>query len=135
VQRGTAMKNPSWWNDEHESTWGRIKSALKRDWEQTKADVSSRGHDLDQSVGDTVKQALGKEPIPPGNQPNTKVDDWEDVEPEYRYGAGARQHHGGSWDQVQAKMSEEWNDLKSGRTWDEVKSRVRRGWDHDGDKK
>lgn len=131
------MKNPSWWNDEHEGTWSRIKSALKRDWEQTKADVSSRGHELNQGVGDTVKQAMGKEPIPPGNQPNPsdKDDNWEDVEPAYRYGVGARSQHGSSWDQVESKMSEEWNDLKSGRTWDEVKSRVRRGWDHDGNKK
>lgn len=133
VQRRPAMKNPAWWNDEHEGTWDRIKSALKRDWEQTKADVSSRGHDLDQSVGDTVKQMAGKQPIPPGNVPNPPDADetWDDVEPEYRYGAGARAEHGktGSWDQVQAKMSEEWNDLKSGRTWDEVKARVRRGWD------
>lgn len=130
------MSKPSWWNDEHESTWGRIKGALKRDWEQTKADVSSKGHDLDQGVGDTVKQMTGKEPLPPGNVPNESK--WDEVEVEYRYGAGARTHHGktGGWDEVQAKLKEEWNDLKSGRTWDEVKSRVRRGWDHkDGSKK
>ena len=55
------MKNPNWWNDKHEGTWDRIKSAMKRDWEQTKADVSSKGRDLDQDVGDTVKQAMGKQ--------------------------------------------------------------------------
>ncbi len=86
-----------------------------------------------------MQQAAGKQPIPPGNQPNPKPnpnpkeeESWDDVEPEYRYGAGARQQHGKQgWENVQAKMSEEWNDLKSGRTWDEVKGRVRRGWDHD----
>jgi len=132
------MNNPSWWNEQHDSVWDRIKGAFKRDWEQTKADLSSKGHDLDQGVGDTVKQAMGKEPIPRGNTPNPpNHDDWDVVEPDYRYGVGARAHHGTAepaWDaRTESKLSEEWKDLKSGRTWDEVKSRVRRGWD--GDKK
>ena len=46
---------------------GRVKEALKRDLEQTKHDLTlgKKGEDLDQGVGDTVKQAIGKEPIPP----------------------------------------------------------------------
>lgn len=130
------MNKPSWWNENHESTWDRMKSALKRDWEQTKADVSSKGHDLDQGAGDTVKQAAGKQPIPPGNTPNPspKNDKWEDVEPSYRYGVGARAEHGTanpSWDdRLESKLSEEWTQLKSGQTWDEVKGSVRRAWDN-----
>ena len=47
------------------------KEALKRDLEQTKADMPGvDGEDLDQDVGDTVKQAMGKEPIPPADRPN-----------------------------------------------------------------
>lgn len=125
--------NPRWWNDEHTSTWDRVKAALRRDWEQTKADVSSRGTELNQGVGDTLKQAAGSEPIPPGNQPNRDADRWEDVEAGHRYGVGARQYHGANhsdWnDGVESKLKEEWGDLKSGRTWDEVRSHVRRGWD------
>ncbi len=128
--------NLSWWKDEHTSTWDRVKSALKRDWEQTKADVSSKhGAELNQGVTDTVKQAVGKEPVPPGHQPNP--DDkakWEDVEHDHRYGVGARQHHGAAephWnDRVESKLKEEWHDLKTGRTWDEARASVRRGWDH-----
>jgi hypothetical protein len=56
---------PQWWNDKHTSTWDRVKEALRRDWEQTKNDFSSEsGADLNQDVGDTVKQATGAEPLP-----------------------------------------------------------------------
>jgi hypothetical protein len=128
------MSNPKWWNEEHESTWGRVKAAMKRDWEQTKADVSSKGRDLDQDVGDTVKQAAGKQPIPPISQANKNADDeWKQAEEGYRYGVGARSQYGSThsqWDdRLEGKLSEEWRDMKSGRTWDEVKSAVRRGWD------
>ena len=44
----------------------RAKEALERDWEQTKHDLPGmEGKDLDQDASDTVKQATGKEPIPP----------------------------------------------------------------------
>jgi hypothetical protein len=128
------MSNPKWWNEEHESTWGRVKAAMKRDWEQTKADVSSKGRDLDQDVGDTVKQAAGKQPIPPMSQrTKDEGDEWNRAEEGYRYGVGARSQYGhehSQWDdKLEGKLKEEWGDMKSGRTWDEVKSTVRRGWD------
>ncbi len=127
------MANPKWWNDEHESTWSRVKAAMKRDWEQTKADVSSKGKDLDQDVGDTVKQAMGKQAIPPGNQPNKDADEWDTAEEGVRYGVGARSQYGTDhteWDdRLEGKLREEWRDMKSGRTWDEVKGSVQRGWD------
>jgi hypothetical protein len=57
---------PQWWSDKHTSTWDRVKEALRRDWEQTKNDFSSEsGADLNQGVGDTVKQATGAEALPP----------------------------------------------------------------------
>lgn len=137
------MNKPNWWNEKHDSTWDRIKSAMKRDWEQTKADVSSKGHELNQGIGDTVKQAAGKEAIPPGNMPNPpktdKNEKWEDVEPSYQYGVGARTEYGQDYpkwdDRIQSKLSEEWGQLKSGQTWDEVKGAVRRAWDRDDNKK
>jgi len=118
--------NPKWWNEEHTSAWDRVKAALKRDWEQTKADFHAGGKDLDQDVPDTIKQAVGKQVIPPAGVPN-----WEEVEPAGRYGVGARNHYGEhDWDdRLESKLKEEWSDLKSGRTWDEVKSVVRRGWE------
>jgi len=120
------FNNPKWWSPEHQSAWDRIKAAFRRDWEQTKADVSDGGHELGQDVGDTVGQAAGTKPIPPGNLPN-----FDEIEPALRYGYAAHEHYGTTdWDdRVEGKLKEEWNDLKSGRTWDEVKRAVRRGWD------
>ena len=50
----------------------RLGEAMKRDLEQTKHDLSlgKAGQDLDQDVDETIKQAAGKEPIPPRNVPN-----------------------------------------------------------------
>ncbi|MFL5320033.1 MAG: hypothetical protein ACJ790_10300 [Myxococcaceae bacterium] len=49
---------------------GKVKEAFKRDWEQTKHDITRKGTDLNQNVGDTVKQAAGKEPVPGPATPN-----------------------------------------------------------------
>lgn len=125
---------PSWWTDQHTSSWDRTKMALQRDWEQTKADLSkSKGQELNQGVGDTVKQALGKETIPAAGQPNVSTErkDWDLAEPAVRYGYGARQHFAqhSSWGQeLESTLRKDWENLKSGRTWDEVKDFVRRGW-------
>jgi hypothetical protein len=123
-------QNPKWWNDETTSKWDRTKDAMKRDWEQTKHDVTGGGRDLDQDVDDTVKQAVGRDAIPPMGTPNPEP--WDRVEPGVRYGYGAAGHYADQkdWnDGIEAKLREEWNDLKTGRTWDEIKSAVRRGWD------
>ena len=62
----TQPARPQWWTDKHSSTWDRVKEALSRDWEQTRADFSATNAvDLNQNVGDTVKQAAGSAPIPP----------------------------------------------------------------------
>jgi len=56
---------PAWWTDRHTSSWERVKDAFRRDWEQTKADLSGQPSSLNQNAGDTVKQAMGTEPVPP----------------------------------------------------------------------
>ncbi len=62
----TPYTKPQWWTDKHTSTWDRVKEALRRDWEQTKSDFSATdAADLNQEVGDTLKQAAGAAPIPP----------------------------------------------------------------------
>jgi hypothetical protein len=127
------MREPKWWADNHKSAWERMKLALRRDWEQTKADLTkTKGQELDQDVGDTVKQAVGKERIPPEGVPNPD-NEWDSIEPGLRYGVAAEEqyrHDYKKWDdKLESKLSEEWNDLKSGRTWDEMKGSVKRGWD------
>jgi hypothetical protein len=124
-------KDPSWWSEQHESTWSRVKAAMKRDWEQTKADFTtkSKRHDIDQDAGDTVKQAAGKESIPPAGVPNAKEPSWDDVESSYRYGVGAR-HQFREWNDP--AIEDDWTQMKNGRKWEEVKTTVRHGWDYDG---
>ncbi|MEJ7730632.1 MAG: hypothetical protein WKG00_15600 [Polyangiaceae bacterium] len=128
--------HPKWWDDNKTSSWERTKDAMKRDWEQTKHDFGGKAPDLDQDVNDTVKQAVGKQAIPPDGVSNAdggpNTPGWDHAEPALRYGWGAADHYKdhGQWDAgLEGKLSEEWNDLKTGRTWDEIKSTVRRGWD------
>src|SRR5215467_7108693 len=90
-------RNPRWWTKEHESRWDRVKAAFKRDWDQTKHDFGSDEPDTDQNVGDTVKQAAGKEPIPPRHTPT-----YEEAEDAYRFGYGARSQY--------ASQFPTWND-------------------------
>ena len=58
--------------DQNRDNDDKVKEALQRDLEQTKADVTGNraGKDLDQDVDDTVRQAAGKQDIPGQNQPN-----------------------------------------------------------------
>lgn len=52
----------------------KVGEALERDWEQTKHDIKKdAGKDLHQNAGDTIKQGLGKERIPPPNVPNPNM--------------------------------------------------------------
>lgn len=61
----TSTTRPAWWNDQHTSAWDRVKEAMRRDWEQTRADFSASGaRDLNQNAVDTLLQAAGTEPLP-----------------------------------------------------------------------
>ena len=126
------MKDPKWWTDNHTTKWERAKEALKRDWEQTKNDLGAGGRDLDQDVGDTVKQMAGKKPMPPGTLPNpSEVDEkWDEIEPAYRYGVGARAYYGDEWGKTESRMSSEWSELDDDREWDDVKGEVRRAYEY-----
>jgi hypothetical protein len=122
--------HPRWWNEEHESAWERVKAALRRDWEQTKADLTKGGTELNQGIGDTIAQAVGKQPIPPPDQP-TPDEDWNRAEQALRYGHGARSHYAteNEWNEgLEARLRDEWTDLGTGRSWDEARPHVQRGW-------
>ena len=133
--------NPKWWTDKNDSAWNKVKDAFARDWEQTKADFSkTQGHELNQNVSDTVKQAAGKESIPPANVPNTSnksasaqgKSDYASAEPALRYGYGAASQFGAheSWDnELETKLSSDWHSIGSGREWNDVKTTVRSGWE------
>ena len=148
-------KLPHWWTTQDTGAWERVREAFARDWEQTKADFTSTdGQDLDQNVGDTVKQAVGKEDIPARGMPNQKMarpdrskkakpemhkhkpkdevpgHDYGRAEPALRYGFGASRHFEGTWDpKVESELHREWDELYPGRDWDEDKRDVRSGWE------
>jgi hypothetical protein len=120
-----------WWTqDKHGSAWERIKESMRRDWEQTKNDFKAGGKDLNQDVGDTVKQAAGKQEIPPPNEPN-----WEDVEQAYSYGYGAHQEFGNRYakwnDDLERDLRTEWEagHDKDKYKWDAFRPYVQRGWE------
>ena len=143
---------PEWWTERHASAWDRVKEALRRDWEQTKADFTlDDGTDLNQNVGDTVKQAIGREPIPSASM-KTHPDDprdltklvehenreggepreWNRAEPAVRYGYVARMHYVEvpRWDdEFEVQLEQEWTLLQSGSSWDDMRRDVRHGWD------
>src|SRR5215471_18313783 len=100
-------RNPKWWTIENDSAWDRVKAAFKRDWDQTKHDFGGKEPDTDQDVDDTVKQAAGKQPIPPRGQPT-----YEEIEDAYRFGCGARSHYGRDYrdwdDRLESRLRSDW---------------------------
>jgi hypothetical protein len=126
-------RDPSWWNRDYDSGWERTKAAFRRDWEQTKHDFGGKTPDLKQDVDDTVKQAAGKQSIPPPYQPN-----YEDFEPAYRFGFGARRHYGSTYpawdDQLETQLRSDWMATypDAEYDWNRYRSHIRRGWDYNG---
>ena len=123
-------RNPKWWTKETDSSWDRVKAAFKRDWDQTKHDFGANQPDTDQNVDNTIKQASGKEPIPPRGLPT-----YEETEDAYRFGYGARSHYRQrytSWNnQLEAQLEQDWRDTYNDRDWARYRDSIRRGWDYE----
>lgn len=128
---------PRWWAPHHATSWERVKEAMRRDWEQTKAHFSmSKGRDLNQGVGDTLKQAAGVEALPAITEANVEPppvveEDWATAEGAIRYGFGARLHFAKhQWwnDQVEELLRREWEG-DWGLSWERARNNVHRGWD------
>ena len=135
----TTNWHPTWWNETHGNAWERAKEAVHRDWEQTKHDFSlPGGHELNQEIGDTLKQAVGSEDIPGGDRPNPAkvIGSWDDVELPVGFGYSARGQYGAehpAWDdKVEKTLASEWElgKVEVGRAWDDVKRWVRHGYDY-----
>ncbi len=134
----TMKWQPAWWNESHAGAWDRVKEAMRRDWEQTKHDLHlPGGHELNQELTDTVKQAGGKEAIPAADKlnPPKVVGDWNDVEVPLGYGVGAREKYGqqhAAWSEdLETALKKDWESAKSatGRGWEDVKDHVRHGYE------
>jgi hypothetical protein len=125
-------KNPKWWNEENDSAWDHVKEAMKRDWDQTKHDFGGDEPDTDQNVNNTVRQASGKEAIPPRREPT-----YEELEPAYRFGYGARSKYGTNypdWDaELETNLKRDWETIAPERkqTWMQDRAAIRYGWDYD----
>jgi hypothetical protein len=136
---GTMKWQPAWWNESHASAWDRVKEAVRRDWEQTRHDLHVKGgHQLNQEIGDTVKQATGSEAIPMDDKPNPAkvIGNWDDAELPVEYGYGARSKYGTAhtaWTRdLEVTLKDEWNSGRqaTGREWNDVKDYVRRGYEY-----
>lgn len=127
-----SYKNPNWWTADNDSAWEKIKDAFKRDWDQTKHDFGGRQPDTAQNVNDTVKQASGKQPIPPRGTPV-----YEKAEPAYRFGYGARSYYGQKypkWDtKLEAELRRDWQASYPQGNWSDDVEYIRYGWDYDDD--
>jgi len=127
---------PAWYTAEDDTAWGKIKAAFRRDWTQTKHDLGANEPNLNQQVGDTVSQAAGSKPVPPGNAktPHTKDGQLEsyndDDEPAYRYGYAASRHFESDWDDAtEASLQEDWDETE----WQRRRAAIRRGWSYGKD--
>lgn len=112
-----------------------MKHAIRRDWEQTKGDLADNGVDLNQRAGDTIRQALGSQPIPRDNLPNPGPRHgcesvWESFHEALRYGYGARLHYRDvEWgEDIADRLRDEWQASSHPQTWQEVREAVKRGW-------
>ncbi len=73
---------PSWYTSEHDSSWERVKTAFRNDWEQTRHDFGSKNaRDLNQDVDDTAKQVAGT------------ADAFENREQAFRFGHAAQRQY------------------------------------------
>jgi hypothetical protein len=121
--------NAVWWSKDNDSAWDNVKGAFRRDWEQTKHDFGGNPPDLKQDVPDTVKQAAGKQIIPPPSQPN-----FEEHEPAFRFGYGARQHYGKdypTWDnRLERTLQKDWSPSGDEDNWNRYSNAVRRGYEY-----
>lgn len=129
---------PQWWTDKHSSTWDRVKAALRRDWEQTKADFSSDSGAVRVKAQGKIasEQQAAREKIAEAQRKASErvasVRDWNQVESAIQYGYGARLQYADSptWDdQLESRLRHEWTQLKNGDTWEDVQPHVRHGWD------
>jgi hypothetical protein len=122
-------KNPTWWTAENDSTWDRTKVAFKRDWDQTKHDLGAKQPNTDQQITDTVKQAAGKEAIPPRGMPT-----YEKAEPAYRFGFGARIHYGKTFSHwnthLENELKRDWQTTNPDRNWNDDREYIQNAWNY-----
>src|ERR1043165_8237436 len=112
---------PTWYTNEHDSQWDKVRMAFRNDWEQTKHDFGSdKARDLNQDDGDTIRQATT----------GTDRDDrFESHEPAFRFGYAAQRNY-------QSKYPTWNNELETnlrkdyGNDFDKDRDYIRRAYDY-----
>ena len=112
------MNRPNWYTEDNDKSWGNVKDAFRKDWEQTKHDFGSKtAPDLGQDAGDTIREAT------------TGKTDFETREPSFRFGHAAREHYGTKYPAWSTDLE---NDLRSdyGTDYDRDRDDIRRAYDY-----
>ncbi len=131
-------QRPTWWTEQHATAWSRIREAVRRDWEQTKHDISNTsGHELNQDIGSTVLQSIDRQPIPPGDRPNPPriIGDWEDIELPISFGYAACHVYGAQhpvWSsELEGLLKRDWiaSHAPADQGWGDAKRWVRQGYE------
>lgn len=131
----TQFPRPAWYTEEDDTTWGKVKAAFRRDWQQTQHDFGADVANLNQQVGDTVSQATGSKPIPSANvpTPHPSTDTYRDEdEPAYRYGYAAYRHYStevdqDAWEDSEEFLEQDWPDIAE---WERHRNAIRHGWEY-----
>lgn len=127
---------PRWWVERDETTWGRIKEAFRRDWVQTKFDLTDgrSGEELDQGLIDTLKQMAGRDPLPPKNEPtgvHLEIAYPPLASRAFELGYNAAGHVTGEWNpQVESMLRDEWQTIAPDAFWTNHRAAVYLGWRH-----
>jgi hypothetical protein len=126
-----SCKNPAWWCREKEIAWNRIRMLVKRNWDRTKHEVLGSGRDIPKKAGNRLQQTHFKKNLQSCPQPT-----FEEWEPAYRFGYGARLKFGGArleWDaDLEIRLAKDWRalDPKRKEKWEQDRNAIRYGWDY-----
>jgi hypothetical protein len=127
------MTTPSWWTDLHTTSWNQVKEAFRRDWDQTRHDLHTGGHELNQDADHTIEQARGAEAMPAVDvaNPPVVVDRWEDAEVAIGFGYAARTHYGdrySTWTpELERQLASDWK--SETMPWKKAEIYVRHGYE------
>ncbi len=126
-------KNPAWWDPDDDFAWNHVKKAMKRDWDQTKHGQGGTAPEARQNKNDNnaVRGAGGMRAFtfPPAGHPT-----FEELEPAFRFGYGARLKFGGAYpewdDDLEIRLAKDWRTMDPTRRekWEDDRNAILYGW-------
>lgn len=119
-------KNPIWWDVDNDFAWDHVKQEMKRDWEQAR---HGKKPNANRNTVHAIKRAGRVEAIPSLGWPA-----FEELEPAFRFGYGARLKFGSEypvWDSdFEIRLAEDWRAMDPTRkeTWEQDRMAILYGW-------